>query len=221
MRFKGVGFKNCGAPPEQTQLAAQQNQSFQAQTQFYKTLTDAFNTQFANQQGILDSLASAFEPIVAAGPNQEGFSAAEESALRTQAADTTALGAQQAAVALGAKEATLGDGTIPSGASLQLQGGLLGSAANENARLQEHITESDFDTGRKNFLDAASALGGAAGLENPVGFANAASSGGNASTNAGSATNSTFNDISTENSAWMGPVFGVLGGIGGALAGRK
>jgi hypothetical protein len=200
-------WKNCGATPAQEQLSAEQ-------AQFYETLTSAFNEVFPEQQQILASLTSEFSPILAAGPNQPGFSAAEEAAMRTQASDLTAQGAQQAAVGLGAKEATMGGSeAIPSGANLQLEAGLRSSAENENAREQGLITQENYATDRANFLNAAEALGGVAGMQNPTGF-------GSTATGAGSAAESTMNDIATENSAWMGPVFGMLGGMGAAALGN-
>lgn len=198
-------WRNCGASPAQNQLADEQ-------AQFYKELSSNYSTVFPEQQAVLSALTSEFQPILAAGPGQAGFSAPEEAALRTSAADATAQGAQQASVALRGKENAMGDAAIPSGANLQLQSGLLSSAAQENAGLQNQITEENFATGRQNFLTAAQALEGTAGLENPNAFASAA-------TSSGAAANTTMNDIAAENSAWMGPVFGMIGGIGGAIAG--
>lgn len=199
---RGARWRNCGADPAQTQLA-------QDQAAFYKQLTDAYKTVFPEQQAILASLTAEFTPILAAGPNQAGFNAAEEAALRTQASDTTTRGAQAADVALGGKLAAQGDATIPSGAKEQLEAGLMESANAENAGLQNRITEEDYAIGRQNFLTAATMLEGTAGHLNPNAFAGAANQG-------GSAANATFNDIAAENSAWMGPVFGLIGGLGGA-----
>jgi hypothetical protein len=202
----GIRWRNCGAPPEQTQLANEQ-------AQFYRQLTQSYKTVFPEQQAILAALTKEFQPILAAGPNQPGFSAAEEAALRTQASDTTTRGAQQADVALGGKLAAEGDATIPSGAKAQLEAGLLESANAENAGLQNKITGENYAIGRSNFLNAARELETGAGLLNPSGAASVA-------TGAGSAANTTWNDIAAENSAWMGPVFGAIGGLGGAAIGK-
>jgi hypothetical protein len=184
------------------------------QANFYKTLTQSYAETFPEQQQILSSLTSEFQPILQAGPSQEGFAAPETAALRTQAADTTAQGAQQADVALQGKEATMGGGEFgPSGANQQLEAGLLSSAANENANLQENITAADYTTGRQNFDLAAQELGSVATTENPNAVAGVA-------TGAGSAANTTQNDIAAENSAWMAPVFGAIGGLGAAAIGK-
>lgn len=206
LSFLGARWRNCGADPAQTQLANEQ-------ATFYQELTKAYSTVFPEQQAILNALTKEFQPILAAGPNQAGFNPAEEAALRTEASDTTTRGAQQADVALGAKLAAEGDATIPSGAKTQLEAGLTESANAENAGLQNKITEENYATGRENFLNAASALESSAGLLNPNAAAGSANQG-------GSAANTTFNDIAAENSAWMGPVFGMIGGLGGAALGN-
>jgi hypothetical protein len=203
----GIRWRNCGA-------SAAQNQLSQEQAKFYQELSANYATVFPEQQQILSSLTSEFQPILEKGINQTGFSAPEEAALRTQASDATARGAQQADVALGGREASMGDASIPSGAKLQLESGLLNSAAVENAGLQNQITQENYATGRQNFLNAASMLESTASQQNPNTFAGAA-------TSAVSAANTTMNDIATENSAWMGPVFGMIGGIGGAVVNQN
>ena len=204
---RGPRWINCGASAAQKQLS-------QEQANFYQELSANYATVFPEQQQILAALTSEFQPILAAGPSQTGFSAAEEASLRTEASDTTANAAQQADVALGGKEASMGDGSIPSGAHLQLESGLLNSAAQENAGLQNQITQENYSVGRQNFLTAASALSSTANLENPNSYASAA-------TTSGQAANTTMNDIAQENSAWMGPVFGLIGGIGGAVVNQN
>ncbi len=205
-RMTGIRWKNFCASAAQDQLS-------QEQANFYQELSANYATVFPQQQKILDALTSQFSPILAAGPNETGFSAPEESAMRTTAADTTAQAAQQASVALGSKEASMGDSSIPSGASLQLDSGLLNSAAQENAGLQNQITQQNYATGRQNFLNAAGALDNAASLNNPNAYASAA-------TSSGAAANSTMNSIASENSSWMQPVFGMIGGIAGAALGN-
>src|SRR6185312_7715195 len=69
---------HCGA-------SAEQRDTYQAQSEFLKTLTAAYNQQFAGQQAILGELTKTFEPILAQGPSQEGFSAGELADLNTQA----------------------------------------------------------------------------------------------------------------------------------------
>lgn len=205
-RHCGIRWRNCGASPAQNQLADEQ-------AAFYGELSQNYATVFPEQQAILASLTAEFAPILKAGPNQAGFSAPEEAALRTQASDTTARTAQQADVALGGKLAAEGDAAIPSGAKSQLEAGLLESANAQNAGLQNQITTENYAVGRSNFLNAATALESASSQLNPNAFAGAANQG-------GAAANTTMNDIAAENSAWMGPVFGAIGGLGAAAIKR-
>lgn len=195
---------NCGASAAQNQLAGEQ-------AAFYQELSQNYSTVFPEQQQILSALTSEFSPILAAGPSQQGFSPQQLTSLQTEASDTTAQAAQQADVALGAKEAAQGGGAIPSGANLQLEAGLLSSAAQENAGLQNQITQEDYATGRENFLTAASALSGTASLENPNSFASAA-------TQSGEAANTSLANIASENDSWYNALLGSVGGIFGAAS---
>src|SRR5215469_9163856 len=79
----------CGATQQQKDITDEQQQ-------FYKTLTDQYSQIFAKNQGIVDSLTSAFTPILQAGPGQAGMPAAEEQALRTQNTETVATDYAQA-----------------------------------------------------------------------------------------------------------------------------
>ena len=203
----GTRWLCCGPSAAQQQLSAEQNQ-------FYTNLNNSYATTYAGQQNILNSLTAEFQPILAAGPNQEGFSAQEETALNTQAAESTAAGAQEAQVALGNKEAAQGGGAaIPSGAQEELSANIDTSAGNEEAALRTQITEADYQQGLTNFNEAAGVLGNTAALENPTGVAGAA-------TSAGSAAETTANQIAQEETAWMQPIFGAIGGIGGAALGN-
>ena len=203
---RGVRWRNCGS-------IAQQNQLESEEASFYQTLTSAYQTQYAGQQSILSALTSEFSPILAAGPSQEGFSPQEATALSTQAENETTAGAQSADVALGAKEtAEGGDAAIPSGAQEQLNTGLEENASNENAGLQEQITEANYAQGEQDFDTAATALGESASLENPTGVAGA-------TTNAGTAAGNEANAIQGANDEWISALGGIVGGLGSAAIG--
>jgi hypothetical protein len=88
---------------------------------------------------------------------------------------------------------------------------LASSAAGALSSEQLGITQANYAQGRANFGEAASALGGTAGLLNPEGMAGQATSAGNAAAN-------TANQIAQENNSWMGAVGGVLGGISGSTS---
>lgn len=188
------------------------------QVAFLKQLTAEYGTVFGESQGILQSLTSTFKPILEAGPNQQGFSAAELASLETTAKEGVGQNYAQAAKALGEKQAAEGGGNsfLPSGAKSQIQEEIATGAAGTLSQEQEQITQANYATGRSNFYNAAGILGQTASTLNPVGSAGAA-------TSAGSAASNTANQIAQENNSWMGLVGGVLGGaadIGAAYAGK-
>lgn len=198
----------CGASSQQKQLE-------QSQADFYNQLQQENNTQFANQQGVLNQLKSVYEPILQAGPNQQGFSQSELTAMNTSAEDQVAGNYANAAKAAQGRYAAAGGGNefVPSGAQQALGGQIASSAAGQLSNEQNQITQANYATGRQNFLAAGSALGGVAQQYNPDGAATAANGAGESAAN-------TANQIQQENNAWMGALGGALGGAAtGALTG--
>jgi hypothetical protein len=195
-----------GATSQQTQIEA-------TQQAFLSQLTQEYGTVFGESQGILQSLTKTFEPILAAGPNQQGFSKPELTALETQAKQGTGQNYAQAATALGEQEAAAGGGNtfLPSGAKSQLSEELANSAAGNLSNEQLGITEANYATGRANFDTAASELGGVAQELNPVGAAGVANQSSEAAAN-------TANQIASQNNSWMGAVGGLLGGVQGSTS---
>src|ERR1039458_2785521 len=198
----------CGASSQQNQIEA-------AQQQFYSTLTSEYQTTFGENQAILGSLTSSFEPLLAGGINQIGFSDAELQTLQSQATTGTGQTYARAAAALGAQQGAEGGGTayIPSGAKTQQQQQLAESAAQNESGINSNILASDYATGRSNYLEAASVLGGVAGQYNPTGYANSATGAGNAAAN-------TANQIAQADNSWMNLVGGSLGAAATAYAGK-
>lgn len=198
----------CGASDQQKQIEA-------SQQQFYDTLTSEYRTAFGESQGILNNLTASFEPILKAGINQEGFSAAELNNLNSQAVTGTGANYAKAADALAKAQAAGGGGNtyIPTGAKIQQQEELASSAAANESNIESNIVAENYATGRSNYLTAASGLGETAGLLNPTGMANAA-------TGAGSAASTTANEITQANNSWMQLVSAGLGAAGTAMSGR-
>jgi len=184
------------------------------QADFYKMLTQDYAKQFAGQTAILKALNTVFEPILAAGPGQYGFSTQEDVSLRTTASDINARQFQNAQTALNENLASRGGGNIfiPSGATAQLESGLLTSEAETEAASQNAITQAGYNVGRQNFLTASGVLSGNAGLMNPTSYAGVANP-------AGSAAFSSANIIQQQNSAWEGQLGGILGGVAGSVLG--
>jgi hypothetical protein len=197
----------CGASSAQVGL---QN----AQISFYNEMTADYQQTYSQNQQILKSLTASFSPILAAGPNQEGFSSAELQSLESSA--TTGVGQNYAAAqkALAIQQGAQGGGNsfVPSGANSEMRGQLAQSAAQQESSEQLGIQQADYQTGQQNYWQAAGALGGVANAYNPTGYSGAA-------TGAGGAASTTANEVEQANNSWMQLAAGALGATGSALGG--
>lgn len=199
----------CGATQAQTNLLT-------SQTGFYNTLQNQLQTVFGNSSTVFNDLINSYAPIVAAGPNQQGFSPGELSNLNSQAITETGQAYNNAKQAVGERIAAQGGGNayLPSGAAIGPQLSLAESAANQTSSELSQIQQANYQTGRANWLSAAQGLAGAPGVFSPAaGFAGAANQ-------AGEAAGNTANQIAQENNSWVNALIGAGAGIaGGALAG--
>lgn len=194
-----------GATPQQSSLA-------DSQTAFYNTMTADYSQQFANQNAILSTLSSALNPIIAAGPNQYGYSDAETNVLNAQALQGTGLEYAKASEALGATQASLGGGNtlLPSGVASQQKQQLASAAANQASSELLGIKQAGYQQGYNTYEAALGQLGGVAGMYNPTGYSGAA-------TGAGSSAGTTMNQIAQENQA-ADPFNAIMGAAGGAAS---
>lgn len=195
----------CGATSSQNQIENQQQS-------FYSTMIGQAQQVFGNSSTVFNNLMSTFQPVVAAGPSQQGFSPTELSALNSQAITSVGQGYNNAKEALGDQLAGAGGGTsvLPGGAGIGVRDSLAENAANQTSSELNQITQADYATGRQNYLNAVqgeAAAPGAFGAS--AGFAGEA-------TGAGGAAASTANQIATQQNSWMQAVTGALGGIAGA-----
>jgi hypothetical protein len=173
------------------------------------------STVFGESQGLLQSLNSAFTPILQAGPNQAGFSQAEDTSLNTEATDQTAENFSQAQRTLQENNAAAGGGNTfePNGVQSSENESLAATAETAQSSEQSQILQADYAQGQANFNTAAGELQQEASTLNPVGTANAA-------TSASSAASNTANTIQSQsNSIWSG-VMGALGGVASAAVGN-
>lgn len=198
------GIALCkGASSQQTQLANQQQQ-------FYGTLTNDYNQQFAQQSNILSSLNNSLQPIVQAGPNQYGFSGAETNALNSSAIQG---GAQQYAAAsknLKENQAAQGGGNalLPSGVASQQAAQLSASAANNQSNNLLGIQQAGYAQGHQQYENAIGQLGGVASQYNPTGYAGSANQGGSSAYGSAQENNKENQAASPWNIAG-----GILGGV--------
>jgi hypothetical protein len=197
----------CGASSAQVGL---QN----SQIQFYNQLTANYAQQYSENQQILQELTKSFNPILAAGPDQQGYSPAELQSLQSEA--TTGVGqnysAAQKALALEQGAQGGGNSFVPSGAASEQRAQLAESAAQQQSGEQLGIEQQNWAQGLSNYQFAANELAGVAAQYNPEGQAGAA-------TGAGSSAATTANEVTQANQSWMQLAAGALGAAGGALGG--
>ena len=153
----------CGPSNAEQNIAA-------TQSQFMSTLQGNYNTNFANQQAVLANLNQTLQPILQAGPSQQGYSPQELAALNTQAIDQAGGNYKNAAVALNNQLAGRNDsGNLPeSGVDQTLKEQLASASAGELSKEQLGITEGNYATGRQNFGAAVSGEEALASGYNPV-----------------------------------------------------
>lgn len=132
--------------------------SLQQQSQSFASLLQGnYSTLFGNQLGVLNSIKSALSPILAAGPSQQGFSAAELAARNTAAISNAGAASRNAQQAVGNFTAGRGGGGgtgILSGVDAQLKTAVASSSANQLATEQNKITAENYATGRENYWRA-------------------------------------------------------------------
>lgn len=192
-----------------------QEQQQRDQAAFATTLASDYEKQFGTSSAITNSLHATLAPIIQAGPNQYGFSNAQDAVLRTQASAGTSTAFRNAKQSLGDTQASQGGGDefLPSGVKDQQQQDLAVAAANKESSDQLAITGSGYDTGRKQFDTAVGQDEGLVSLLNPSGYAGATTNAsGLASSSA--ATNKQMDDAG---SPW-GTIGGILAGAASAAS---
>lgn len=198
----------CGATQQQQDLSNEEGD-------FYKQLTQQYSTIFGQNQAITGALTTAFQPILAAGPSQTGFSPSEENALRTQNTENVATDYAQAQRATAQILAARGGGDdlLPSSVNANILAQNANQAAAQRAAGENSITQQNYERGYQNWQSAAQVLGSTAGLLNPNAYA------GSASGAAGTANTEANATAAAANSPWTAAI-GALGGIAGAAFGN-
>jgi hypothetical protein len=212
----------CGPSAGEKQAAATQNAVNQQQAQAYQTMSNQASQIFGNSSQIFNDLTSAFQPILAAGPGQQGYTPAEIANLNSQAITTTGQQYRNAAQAAGERSAASGGGNslLPSGTTAGTQAQIAAAGAGQTAGELANIQQQSAQVGRQNWLSAAGVLGGAPGVFG------AATNAGQAATGSGSAAisgaNSVFQNqeqLQKQSNWWQPLVGGVLGGVASGLTG--
>jgi hypothetical protein len=197
----------CGPSAAQTTIQ-------QDQINLLQNISNQNSTVFGESQGILNNLNKTFAPILAAGPNQPGFSQPELTSMNTQATEGTAGNYATAQKNLQENQDAEGGGNnfLPSGVNQTQRANLASAGAAEQSQQQQQIVQANYATGRQNFNNAAGVLGQTASTLNPTGTANAA-------VGAGSAAASTADTIQQQSTSAWTSVLGALGGVASAAVG--
>lgn len=148
----------CGPSGAQKSLAGEQ-------ASFFNDLMASYQQNFGQQQAIFSSINKALEPILEAGPNQQGFSAAENAALTGAAINSNATQARNAEVVAGSSVG--GNTGVTTGGTKQLEAQIASTAGTALSSEENKINLANAQLGRQNFFSAEAGLGGLAGLENP------------------------------------------------------
>jgi hypothetical protein len=196
----------CGATSAQTQLQNEQMETLQQ----YDAM---MQQQYADQTALYSEVNSVLQPILKAGPNQEGFSSAEKQDLDSQAVEGTAENYQQAAKAVNEQLAAEGGGDAPitTGGQAQLKEQVAEGAAQSESQQESQIKQADYAQGYSEFQNAEEGEMAIAAGENPLGYMSA-------TTNQGEAAANTANQIAQEDNSWISAALGAAGSIGGGLA---
>jgi hypothetical protein len=198
-----------GASGAQTTLSAETGN-------FYQELSSAYQSEFKQYSGILNSLHDAWTPVLNGGINQQGFSPSELAVLNGNAINSTAANYKAASAAVGDQLAARGGGNsfLPSGTTAQIDASIATKAAQQLSTEQNQITLANYAQGRQNFQAASGALSGVAQLDNPTGFAGAASG-------VGDQAFKMATQINAENNSWKNDLIGAVTGLGEAALGAK
>jgi hypothetical protein len=205
----------CGASSDEKNAFNTEKTINTQQYNNFKNLSNQAASIFGDSSQIFKDLTSSFEPILAAGPGQNGFTASELSNLQSQAVTQSGQAYRNAAQAAGERSAASGGGNalLPSGTTAQIQANIAQAGAGQTASELSNINLQNAELGRQNWLSAAGVLSGA-----PNVFGASTSAGGLLSGSGESAmkgAQQVFDNSQTlqsQNNWWMKPVAGALGG---------
>lgn len=190
---------SCSGP------SAAQTEVFNEQNAFYQQMMQQSATEFSEFQDVYNTLTTQLTPIFNAGPNQQGWSPAEASAVESQITGQTAQNSMQAAQAVNSQFASAGGGTqyVPQGAQQQVAEQAQLAVAGQKSQEELQATEANYQQGTQNWLNSAQLLGSASSVMNPE------ATNASVSNSAGSNVGTTANEITQAGNSWMGLVGGL------------
>src|SRR5262249_29860416 len=130
----------CGATSEQKSIQQQQSDLF-------STLKQQSQLEFGNASKVFADLYDTFSPIVAAGPNQMGFSEPELANLNSSAITNTGIATRNALQAAKQASAAVGGGNLalPSGSDIGRNLSVVNAGANETAKELSDINQKNYE----------------------------------------------------------------------------
>src|ERR1035437_458627 len=160
----------CGPSAQETAI--------QGQTQsLATTMAGDFSTRFASQNQVLSNLNNSLTPIVAAGPNQQGFTGEELASMNTSAINNAAAANRNAVQATGNAIAGQNGSGLESGIQQAIKGGIASNVANNFADTQNQIVQNNYATGRSNYKEGVAGMQALSGDYAPQTFGQEAQSG--------------------------------------------
>src|SRR5579863_1274728 len=169
------------------------------QSNLFKTATQQGQAEFGAADTEFNDLTKAMNPIVAAGPDQPGWSAAESNAINSQTINQTAAAYKNAAVAVKGDIAGQGGGNIalPTGVNLGTEEALAEAGAQAESAGLSANTVANYKQGNEDWQFASKAVEASPEMFSTV---NAAT---NAATNAGGEASKTEQAINNAQNSWQ------------------
>ncbi len=190
----------CGGPTGGEKAIAADEGSF------FRELMDHYKTIFGDMSKIYGDLTATFEPIVKAGPEQEGMTPTEYNTRSAQIKQQTGLATTHAEQAAADRFAAQG-GIVPSGARESILSKIQTEGAVEGSREQAALTAEDYAVGRQNWLNATKGILGAPSVFTP------AIESGRSATAAGEGAFGAEAKMAEQQGSWLGAVGGILGKV--------
>ena len=132
----------------------------------YGTAINQAKAEFGDANKVFNDIYQSTAPIAAAGPEQTGFSAQQESAINANTVDTTAAQYKNAATAVRSEIGAQGGGNIalPSGANIATEEALAEAGAQQVSSGLRANLQADYAAGNENWKFAEGALSKAPGV---------------------------------------------------------
>lgn len=191
------------------------------QTSFTTKMVSQASAVFGADSGVFNTMKNAYSALVAMGPSQQGYSAAQQSAMNASAITTGANQARFVEATLGRQQAGAGGGNAPnaSGIGAGARAQVAETMAAQTASELNKIQQENYAQGNKNWQIAGEGLSKAPSVFGNLGAVDAAAQTGldKNMSNAQAADAASNWWVKPVEGAVMGGISAFTGGIGGGL----